>query len=340
MSSVSWVTVVWSMIASASLTLAAIYWLVWYRNRNAWAHLLFALTAVSLSAFTFCELWVMRTETPRELLVATRWAQLPLFFFLVLIAWFVAIYLRAGRLWLGWTATGMRVLFVLLNFLGKENVNFRDITTLRHAQFLGEPVVVLVGVPNPVMLFGQFAAMLILIFVADASVTAWRRGDRQKALMVGGSAAFFLFAGLVTAAVVIWGHVEAPIVFSLLYLGLVGVMGYELSTDVLRAAQLVHELQATEAGLRESEERFRLMADTAPVMIWLAGSDRGYDFFNQRWLDFRGRTLEEEAGDGWTEGIHPEDATRCRNIYVQAFAARQAFHREYRLRRFDGDTAG
>jgi len=92
-----------------------------------------------------------------------------------------------------------------------------------------------------------------------------------------------------------------------------------------------------EAALRESEARFRVMADTAPVMIWLAGRDKRYDFFNQRWLDFRGRTLEEEAGDGWTEGIHPDDAVRCWQTYVEAFDARTSFHREYRFRRSDGE---
>ena len=62
----SWVTIIWSMIASACLTLAAIHLLVWYRNRTAWAHLLFSATAVSTAAFTFCELWMMRAQTPES----------------------------------------------------------------------------------------------------------------------------------------------------------------------------------------------------------------------------------------------------------------------------------
>ena len=85
-------------------------------------------------------------------------------------------------------------------------------------EFLGEPVTVLSGVPNPAMLFGQFAVLLILVFVADATLTAWRRGYRRKALMVGGSVEFFLTAGMVTATAVIWGQVQAPLLFGLLYL--------------------------------------------------------------------------------------------------------------------------
>jgi signal transduction histidine kinase len=252
-SSLSWVTVVWAMIASASLTLAAIYWLVWYRNRTAWAHLLFSITAVSLSAFTFCELWLMRAETPRELLVALKWAHLALFFLLVSLTWFVAMYLRAGRLWLAWVACGMRAIFVLLNFVGQPSLNFTEITPLRHVQFLGESVTILGGVPNPVQLLGQLAVVLILIFVADATVTSWRRGNRRAALAVGGSVEFFLLTSLATSMAVIWGHVQAPLLLSLWYLGLVAVMAYELSTEVLRASQLVHELRSTEAGLREHQ---------------------------------------------------------------------------------------
>jgi PAS domain S-box-containing protein len=88
--------------------------------------------------------------------------------------------------------------------------------------------------------------------------------------------------------------------------------------------------------MRESETRFRTMLDTAPVMIWMSDTARLCTFFNKRWLDFTGRTLEQEMGNGWSEGVHPDDFERCLSVYVSSFDARKDFTMEYRLRRRDG----
>jgi PAS domain S-box-containing protein len=92
-----------------------------------------------------------------------------------------------------------------------------------------------------------------------------------------------------------------------------------------------------EAALRESEERFRTLADTAPVMVWMSGLDKLCIFFNKPWLDFRGRTLDQELGRGWVEGVHPDDRDRCSAIYNSAFESRRSFQKECRLRRADGE---
>jgi PAS domain S-box-containing protein len=91
------------------------------------------------------------------------------------------------------------------------------------------------------------------------------------------------------------------------------------------------------AELRESEERFRNMADTAPVMIWVSGPDRLFTFFNKTWLDFTGSTKDRELDTGWSEGVHPDDLDRGIANYYFAFNTRQSFRIEFRRRRADGE---
>ncbi len=89
--------------------------------------------------------------------------------------------------------------------------------------------------------------------------------------------------------------------------------------------------------LRESEDRFRVAADAAPALLWMSGTDKLCTFFNSGWLEFTGRSMEQELGDGWAEGVHPDDLEQCVGTYSNAFDARVKFEMEYRLRRFDGE---
>jgi len=95
-------------------------------------------------------------------------------------------------------------------------------------------------------------------------------------------------------------------------------------------------LERAESKMWESEERFRLMANTAPVLIWMSGPDKLCNYFNHPWLEFTGRPLEKELGNGWAEGVHPDDLGMCIRTYSRAFDLRASFHMEYRLRRHDG----
>ncbi len=95
----------------------------------------------------------------------------------------------------------------------------------------------------------------------------------------------------------------------------------------------ITDRKRAEKSLRESEDRFRTMANTAPVMIWMSGEDKLCNFFNKGWLDFTGRTMDQELGNGWVEGVHREDLDHCLEVYVNSFDTRQKFTVEYRLRR-------
>ena len=88
---------------------------------------------------------------------------------------------------------------------------------------------------------------------------------------------------------------------------------------------------------RDSESRFLLVADAAPVLIWISDLDKLCTFFNKPWLDFTGRSLDQELGNGWTDGVHPDDLAACMQTYIEAFDARRTFTMDYRLRRHDGE---
>ena len=104
-----------------------------------------------------------------------------------------------------------------------------------------------------------------------------------------------------------------------------------------RRREVENQLLTTFESVRESERRFRLVANTAPVMIWMSGPDKLCNYFNQPWLDFTGRLLEAELGNGWSEGIHPDDLKDCLDISTRSFDLGESFKREYRLRRHDAE---
>src|SRR5437868_10256469 len=256
----SWITLAWSINVGACLTLAAMYLTVWSKQRQSWVHLVFSCRAIADGAISVFELWMVNAQTVERYEALVRCIHLPVCVLMLSFVAFVRLYLHAGRAWLAWSIYGLRTLILVLNFIFPLSINFRAITDIRHFSWAGEIVSVPVGLPNPWGLISSFTLLLLLIFSVDATITVWRRGDRRRALLVGGSMIF----GAILAwhvPLVIRGVIEVPFFLGFTYTAIVAAMGYELSNDMAQAAHLACELEL-------SHKRLNLAADSADLGLW------------------------------------------------------------------------
>ena len=298
----SWITVVWSMNAAACLTLAAFYCVVWCKQRENWVHLVFSVSAVAAAAIAAFELAMMHAQTAGQYEALLRWIHVPVWVLILSFVMFVRLYLHAGRPWLAWSICGLRTLVLILNFIFTPNLNFQQITRLR--QFLwwgGEVISVPIGVANPWGTLSSVSLLLLLVFFVDATITVWRRGNRRRALFVGGSMIFGAILAL-HVPLVIWGIIEVPFFLCFAYSGIVAAMGYELSNDMARTVQLARALEA-------SDKRLNLAADSADLALWEWNIVR-----DEIWITDKGRALclasersEKVDFNRFRNRLHPED---------------------------------
>jgi two-component system, LuxR family, sensor kinase FixL len=292
----------------------------------------YALAAVGAAAFAFCELWLLMSRTPGEFATALRWAHVALWCWMVPLAGFVYLYLQAGRTWLLWGFIGLRTVLLAVNFLTGQNLNYLEITAVQQVPFFGQSVAVATGVANPAMVLGQLSVLMLLLFVADAGLTAWRRGDRRQALMVSGSIVVLLAASAAQAIAVVGLGRPMPFTISLFQLGILAVMGYELSRDVLRASQLVGDLQASTASLRETQRRMNLAADAAKLGLWVwePGSDEVWA--TPRCCAMLGLPAATHFSLGdFTERVHPDDRELVAHRLRRALAHGVPYEVQYRV---------
>jgi two-component system sensor kinase FixL len=228
-------------------------------------------------------------------------------------------------------------LVLILNFILTPNINFRAITSIRHfPSWGGEIVSVPVGMPNPWGLLSNVSLLLLLIFSVDATITVWRRGDRQRALVVGGS----MILGAIVAwhvPLVIWGVIDVPFFLSFAYSGIVLAMGYELSNDMLQTAQLAQQLEASEADLRETQQRMELAASAAELGMWMWDIAR-----NEIWITDKGRALfgfapsEKLDFDRFQSRLHPEDRESMHKAVKHSLRTGAEYRCDYRVLLPDG----
>ncbi len=278
----NWVTVVWTGATSASLMLAAIHGFVWLRKRSAWASLMFCLMAASTAGMAGCELAMMRVDDASQLDSVLQWYNFFRWSVSIFLVGFMHFYLRAGRTWLELTAIGLRTLALVLNVFVSPNAYFSSIDHLQKMKFLGQFVTDVEGVPNPLMLVGQVSLLVLAAYLVDTTWQAYKAGAYNRALRVGMGSVFFVLALSLQTMLVLWGVIDVPIMASLFFLGIVGVMAFELSEDMLRATRLAENLQHREIDLRRERKLTDSIFQGAPGLLYLQSRDGTILRWNKR----------------------------------------------------------
>jgi two-component system, LuxR family, sensor kinase FixL len=327
----NWITIFWSMNAGACFVIAAFYCAVWCKQRENWVHLLFSCSAIAAGTISAFELGMLNAQTVERYQILVRWIHVPTFVLTLSFVAFVRLYLHAGRAWLAWSIYGLRTLVLVLNFIFPVSINLRTITDLRQFSWAGEIVSLPVGHPNPWGLISSFSLLLLLIFSVDATITVWRRGDRRRALLVGGSMIF----GAILAwhvPLVMWGVIEVPFFLGFAYTAIVAAMGYELSNDMVRAARLARELEL-------SEKRFNLAADSANLGLWEWDLNKDEIWVTptrraQLGFPVSGKITFEDLIFRW----HADDRDKVRQALRNAVESGKDYDAEYRRVLTDGSV--
>ena len=274
---------------------------------------------------------MLNAQTVEQYQALVRWIHLPTWVLTVSFVGFVRLYLRAGRRWLAWSIYGLRTLVLIFNFISPVSVNFRTITDIRHFSWNGEMVSMPVGLPNPWGLISSFSLLLLLIFSVDATITVWRRGDRRRALLVGGSMIF----GAILAwhvPLVIWSIIEVPFFLGFTYTAVVAAMGYELSSDMARGARLARELEL-------SDKRLNLAAASADFGLWewdLSKDEIWVTPTRRAQLGFpvSGKITSDDLISRW----HPDDRDKVRQALRNAIENGKDYDAEFRRVLADGSV--
>jgi len=329
----TWITILWPMVTGACVTMALIHLRTGLRQRPGAAHLLFSLNAFVVAAFSCLELASTRAGGPAQFLELQRWMDFVGAALFISLTAFVRVFLGTGRKWLAFLGPVVMCVPLILDLLPQPKALFLELPTLRTVQtFGGATYTVADGVRNPLLWVFYLGVLLILIFVADASVALWRQGTRRRAAVVGGTITLFVLGAGVQATLVDAGILPTPYLVSFAYLAIVMAMGTELSNDVLHVAQLARDL-------RESDARMTLAADAANLGIWIRDLVRNEIWATDKWRALFGFSATEQLEvDLILQHLHPDDREIFTQTMARAVEGGGGYETDYRVVLPDGQV--
>jgi two-component system sensor kinase FixL len=335
----NWIETTWMLLAGMSLALGTVQLVAWLQRREALEHLIYAVFALGAAFGTATELRMLMASSADEYARGLRVIHFGFGPALLCMPLFVYVRFHAGRRWLLYSATALRVFVLGMAVVTAQAINLSNLH-IRELELAGIPVAVPLGSFTPRAIPAHLNLLLMLAYFVDVLHSLHARGNaeeyRSGLRICGSMIVFILLSGGQTVAVT-YGLLEMPYLVSPAFLLPVLVLAYELGMDQSRTGQAVARLGQSESRLRESEERWQVAGQIAGIAPWSWYASTGELSLSPKAREMFGITSDGRARiEDWLSRVHPDDAERVRRDVQSTMAAEASFERNYRMLMPDG----
>lgn len=321
----NWMTVAWPMVTATCLTLALINLRIATGESRRAPHLFFTLSAFAVAAISALEVGVLQSTDLATCQRLLQWSSIPVVVMVASILGFIWSFFGAGRPVLAYASIALLTVAETVNFIS-DGPGVRSAVSLLFAETFGNVRYTVPVIARGPWSYVEIAAVTLAVaFVAEASWTIWRRGERQRALIVGGSIVFFFLVSRGHTMLVEEGIVQSPYYVSFAFLAVIFAMGHELSGEVFRATRLSRELQ-------ESERRMDLAAQSAKLGFWTWHLAK-----DEIWVSETTRELFETSPSEkinfarFASVLHPDDREQVTQALTDAIDHGTEYEKSYRI---------
>ena len=327
------VTIIWSTISAVCLTLALLHVAIWTRRRREVRHLLFSLAALAAAANAHIELLQMSARTVSGIAQLFILQNIAIAFMLTSLVWFVFYDFRTARRWLAFTITVLWGFSLLVNALSPYSITYAKIFELAQIPLpWGGSYAFPVAETNPLTIIPNSASILITIYLVDASWSLYRRSNKRRALIVGGSSVFFIVAAGAYTPLLDVGVLQTPSIISFMFLAIVVAISIELSGEIIRSSVLSREIVA-------SEQRWRTLLENVEMLVVGVDGKGLITYVNPSFETSTGYAAQDLIGKSWFDVVVPEDERDVRRAGFERFTkGQQRMSMQNRLVRRDGSA--
>lgn len=338
-----WILYAWAVMGGTCLTIAMAHVVVWLRDRTERSYLLFSICALAIASISVFELMLMTTESPREYASLYRWAQVPVFVLITSVVAFLRVHFNAGRRGLAYLVVGASALVLVAGIWLDLGIRFAEVPTLeRFDVFGGALVTVGYGSTTGWQSLATFRLLIYLAYIADASLTLWRRGDytaRRRVVLVGGGLMLSTLIAAVHGALNSSGVIRSPTIVTPASIVFLIMMGYELSDKLFDAKRFAGQLASSRIQLQQSVQRLELAAEAAKLGFWEWKVGSRVVWMNERCRGLLGfSSAEPSDARRILRRIHPADRRQTKQDIAGSLRAAAQLHMEVRVRPPGGGT--